>query len=226
MLYPVRMKPVAPRSCLALLLVAPAMLTSCRVGGASSEADALREKVVGLEKDLSKARAERDEARAVLAEAERVRLAGSGDLPAEVLAAVPRCATVTLDRGSGLSRDGAWIDVTVKPADARGRFVQIVGTLSVRADYIPPPEADSAGRAQGAAPAEPRPLGAVTLSPGDLRDAYRSSLMGTHYVARIPVPPGALEGPGAERGSIALSLEFLDALSGQAHRDSLTTRVR
>jgi hypothetical protein len=218
-LYAVGMSP-PPRI---LLLISLALcLQGCTAKGTYTEADELREKIIALEKDLSKASAERDEARAKLAEAERVRLAGSADLPADVLAALPRCAGIALDGLTGLSRDAKAVDVYIKPFDGRQRFVQIVGTLTVRADLIPPATAENgAQRAPGAKPgnsppsAPPLSLGTVTLTPTDLREAYRSSPLGTHYTVRVPVsaavPPGA---------TLAVTAEFLDALSGQAHRAS------
>lgn len=203
-----------------LLLASIALcLHGCSAKGTYTEADELRERIIALEKDLSKTTAERDEARAKLAEAERVRLAGSDDLPADVLAAMPRCAGISFDGLTGLARDGASVDVYVKPFDGRQRFVQIVGTLTVRADLIPPPTTDAAKSASDA-PAAATPLGVVTLSPVELRDAYRSSPLGTHYSVRLPisaaVPPG---------GSLAITAEFLDPLSGQAHRASTITPI-
>lgn len=186
-------------------------LAGCSARGTWTEADELREKLLRSETELASARAERDEARAKLAEIERVRLSGSGDLAADAVAALPRCAGIEIDSRSGLSRDHRSIEVWVRPFDGQRRFLQVVGTMRLRADYLPAPSENSA-----AAPSEPRRLASAEFGPAQVRDAYRSSFMGTHYAYVIPLEAPADAGPGA----IALSAEWLDALSGQVHKAS------
>lgn len=208
-----------------------ALLAGCRAKGAWTEADDLRAKVLELETALSRTSAERDEARATLAEIERARVAGSGNLSADVLAALPRCAGITIDRLSGLGvgpdggrasgadkrSDGASADasntplvvnVYIRPYDGVERFVQVVGRLRVRVDGLPP------ASAVGDAP--PVALGSVDLGPAELREAYRSSPLGTHYTIVVPLSTAP-----AARASLAISAEFSDALSGRVHATSL-----
>lgn len=181
-------------------------MSACRAKGTWSEADELRQRLEEARRELASVRAERDEALATLAEAERVRLATGGELSAEVAAALPRCAGVEIDRLSGPTPAFDAVEVYVRPFDGRRRFVQVVGRLRVRADAVP-----SAG-SESAMP--PRMLGQAELGPGELREAYRSSVMGTHYAVRVPVEAGAWP----TEGSVAVSVELLDALSGRVHR--------
>lgn len=181
-------------------------MSACRAKGTWSEADELRQRLEEARRELASVRAERDEALATLAEAERVRLATGGELSAEVAAALPRCAGVEIDRLSGPTPAFDAVEVYVRPFDGRRRFVQVVGRLRVRADAVPSAWSESA--------MPPRMLGQAELGPGELREAYRSSVMGTHYAVRVPVEAGAWP----TEGSVAVSVELLDALSGRVHR--------
>ena len=132
-----------------------------------------------------------------------------GEPAADVVASMPRCAGIELDRLSGpVDRDDAAgpeaIGVYVRTFDGRRRFVQVAGRLVLEATLLPPPERPDAEF--GA-----RVLGRVELGPVDLRDAYRSSPMGTHYAAAIPLRPGnrPLE------GTIVLRATLYDAITGR-----------
>ncbi|MDX2114583.1 MAG: hypothetical protein SFZ24_03035 [Planctomycetota bacterium] len=190
-------------------LAAALLAAGCSTKGAWTEADDLREKLVSAEKQIATLTAERNEALAKLAETERVRLATGGELSSDVAAALPRCAGVEIDRFTGIAPpgdQGAAIEVYLRPFDGRQRFVQIVGVLRVRADLVP-----AAGQA-----GSPATVASAELQPADLREAYRSSPMGTHYAVRMPAPANALP-PG---GLITVSAEFLDAISGQTFTDA------
>ncbi len=173
-----------------------------------NENDTLRRRVTELETDLARMTAERNEASAKLAEMSRV-AAQAGGLSEEAREALPRCAGVRLGALSGPVDDDNTpgldvIDFYVQPFDGRQRFVPVAGTLSVEATLIPKPGA-------GGGASKPRSLGSITLSPADLREAYRSSPLGTHYSVRLSLTP-----PNAPlEGSVVLTARLMDALTGQ-----------
>ncbi len=192
-------------------------ISGCRATAKPSEGDRLRRQVLEQERALSRLAAERDELAAKLAEIERVRLTG-GEVSAEVLAAMPRCAAISIGALSGLvdadnSPGFDAVDVTVVPTDGRQRFVQVAGRLTARADLTPPPS--SGGDAGGVA------LATASLTPADLREAYRSSFMGTHYAVRMPIsqPNRPLE------GTLVISIEFLDGLTGRVHEAQVASPI-
>lgn len=206
------------RSIILILLFAgsTAQLMGCRAKGEWSEADELRAKVLDLEKQLATASAQRDEANAKLGEIERARLSTGGELASDVVAALPRCAGIEIDRWSGFDfsegATGEAIHVYVKPFDGRERFIQIVGLLRVRADHVP---------GGAAASAQPSALGSASLDPPGLREAFRSSPLGTHYFVRIPL---ATAHP--KDGSLILSAEFTDSLTGRIHQASRVIQIK
>ena len=184
-------------------------LTGCRSKPKNfdNDNDALRRQVAELETQLAQMTAERNEFEAQLIELGRVREAGSGDLGADVIAALPRCAGIRIGRYSGLvDRDDLEgpeaIAVYVNTFDGRQRFVQVVGRLTIEVTELPPVD--------GSDDRPPRVLGEVVLEPADLRDAYRSSPAGTHYTVRIPLP--APQGPVA--GTVVIRAELQDLVSG------------
>lgn len=194
--------PMRPDRRVAGLLICIA-IAGCRAKGRWSEADELRSQLDAANSRLAAVTAERDEARAKLAEAERVRLGGA-DLARDAAESLPRCAGVEIDRLTGLDRTGAYVDIYLKPFDGRRRFIQIVGSVNVRIDSLPP---------AASPPDAPRTLASAVFGPADLREAYRSSMMGTHYTLRLPLA----QQPGkGER--LAVTVEFLDALTGAIHR--------
>lgn len=203
-----------PRLPLILILGVASALAGCRAKGAWSESDDLRVQLAEAEGRVAALTLERDEARAKLLEAERVRMS-TGDLSAEAAAALPRVAAIEIDRLSGLTdsdpadtRPFDAIEVYLKPTDGRERFVQIVGSVSVRADLIP-----RAGSASGEPPVT---ISSATLDPAHLREAYRSTFLSTHYTLRMLLDDATTPNMGS--GNIALSVEFLDALTGRVHR--------
>ena len=199
---------------LLLGLMSVALLVGCRAGPKDfdNENDSLRRQVVELEAEVNRLRAERNEFESQLIELARVQQAGSGDLGADVIAALPRCAGIRIGRYSGLSdRDGLRgpevVDVYVTPFDGRQRFVQVVGRLTVEVALLPPLDGSDDRQV------EPRVIARQVLGPAELRDAYRSSPAGTHYSLRLPVEhPGAVEG-----GTIVIRAELLDLVSGLAY---------
>lgn len=150
------------------------------------EREAQSERIRTLESDLAETRAKLTEANARL----------DAPVPQDVLEALPRVASIAIGRLS-LIEDGR-IVVFVSPSDGRGRFVQAVGTLEVRAVEI------------SGVGAEPRVLGEAMLSPTQLRDAYVSGLSGTAY--RVPIP--LAEAPASP---VTLAATLHDHLTGATH---------
>ena len=130
------------------------------------------------------------------------RLAQTQPMSADVQALVPTPVGLRLDRYSGVvdaDRDGRpdLLRLYVKPRDARGRFVTLVGTLTVQAVDIAPHQ-------------PPRLIVERTFSPQELDQAYRSTWMGTHYTLEVPLPPD--QPPAA--GELTVKLTFTDAVGG------------
>lgn len=197
-----------------LLAAAGLSIGACRAGGKNfdNENDDLRRQLATAEAELARITAERNELRAKVNEMAKAS-AQAGGLSEEAREALPRCAGVRLERLSGpVDDDGApgfdAVDFYVQPIDGRQRFIPVAGSLSAQATLIPP-----AGTAEGA----PKLLGRVELSPSQMREAYRSSMLGTHYSVRLELDPAnqALE------GSVVLTVELLDALSAERHRAEL-----
>jgi hypothetical protein len=161
-----------------------AVLAGC--GKKASQAnDLLRARIIELEAQVEALADRNRELETALQEA----TAGPENLPQEVLDNTPHVARIEIDRRShALDADGDGradgLLVYVRPADGRGRFVQLAGWLSVHAADLP-------------ADADADSLGRVTLDPAALRESYRTSFMGTHYRVVLPVTPpsGRSEGP-------------------------------
>lgn len=191
-------------------------LAGCRVGGGQSASDAndeLRKKIIDQDKRIVGLEGERDELKVKLAEAQRVR---EGALPADVLDALPRCTKIEIGTLSGYEpRDpkapARSVLAYIVPRDGRGRFVQVVGTMKVVALILPATLEQSA-----AASPEQHVLATAerTLTPGEVRDAYRSGITGTHYEIDVP-----LREPISDRSArVLIRAEFLDALTGQVQK--------
>jgi len=182
-----------------------------------NENDRLRAERETLEAEVLDLRAQLEETRAKLHELARTFEATGGSPAADVVASLPRCAGIAVDRYSGpADRDGVdgpeLIDVYIRPFDGRRRFVQVAGQLSVEALLLPPTDRQDPGDAQ------PRSLGRVTLQPAELREAYRTSALGTHYAVVIPISP-----PNQDlRGALVLSAVLNDAVTGRAHEARVT----
>lgn len=195
--------------CACLGVVASVGLAGCRAKAKNfdNENDALRREVLELRTRNQRLEGEVGELRAKLSEAANVQRAATG-AGADVVAALPRCASIEIVARSGWSRDGAGVEVLVETLDARRRFVQVAGTLTVDVTRLP---AASAG---GSAKAET--VGSVTLSPADLREAYRSTFMGTHYVVVVPVGAGVKD----SAGTVVLRAVLADGVTGASHENT------
>lgn len=196
----------------AVILGAVGGATSCRSGPKDfdNENDELRRKLTDAEDRILVLEAERNELAAKVDELSATFAGTSGEPAADVVASLPRCAGLTLGRLSGpvdSDDDGFWdrVDLYIKPFDGRRRFVQIAGRLDASATLVPPPGSVGGG---------PKTLGSATLRPIDLREAYRSSPLGTHYTVEIPIDRTPV---GSMTGSLLLSAEFRDAVTGKVH---------
>jgi hypothetical protein len=185
----------------AAAMVAPLALAACRAGPKNfdNENDALRRELQEMRAQSERLRNENAELKAKLSEAARVRDGATGP-GADVVAAMPRCAGIEVGSRSGWTADGDGVEALIETFDARKRFVQVAGTLTV--DVTRLPAAGTEGKAET--------LGTLRLGPAELREAYRSSFMGTHYAAVVPVGAGAKGGAG----TIVLRAVLQDGVTG------------
>ncbi len=196
-----------------LLVLATLAAVGCgaRAGGFRNEADELRARVQDLEDELARTRAERNELEGKVRELTSTLEAAGGATSADVVAALPRCAGLRFDRLCGLGdRDGEpgaeTIDVYILPVDGRQRFLQVAGTLRVEATLHRPDGTSEL-------------LARRELGPRALREAYRSTLLSTHYTVDLPLRPPLAED---EAGTIVLVGQFQDAVTGLTHLATLT----
>lgn len=217
--------------------MAIAALVGCRAKPKDfdNENDALRRQVIDLEAQVQSLTAERGELQAKVAEMSRERDASidSGSAAAEVVESLPRCAGIEFSRYSGLAdRDGTpgpeAIDVYLRPFDGRRRFVQVAGRLSITATLVPSGSAqEPLGTAvsqptapRGSATTQPRTLTRVDLGPRELREAYRSGPLGTHYSVSLPLNP-----PNQPLdGVVVVYVTLIDAISGLSHEATQVLR--
>lgn len=193
----------------ALLVAVTVIAAGCRSGNFANENDELRRRVHELEDQNDDLRRRTGELESALAAATASRGAGA---PAGAAAAeVPMVAEIEIDRRSHVdeSAGGGEPDLLrlyVTSQDGRGRFVQMAGTLSVNVARLP-----------ANAPAET--VTRLDVDPGTLRDAYRSSFMGTHYTIEMPLPAHLA-------GTLDVRVHYTDARTGStldAHR-AITVR--
>ena len=187
-----------PHHCVAMLL-ATLFLTACMgQREVAQENDRLRERILELETQLLRKTREIAEAQARLQPPESPAAAVRQDVQANT----PYVAEITISRMSharDTDGDGDLDEllVYIEPVDGWGRFMQIVGTLSVHAAVLPP-DADA------------QTIGRVQLDPGDLRRAYRSSFTGTHYTVTVPITTAK----GLDAAGCVVYAEFVDGATG------------
>jgi len=211
-------KPTRPRRWALLLAVAataPLPLVGCkaRAKNFNNENDSLRRQLVECGSETQRLRGENAELRAKLTEAVSARDAATGP-SADVVAAMPRCAGIEIRPNSGWTGPGSsprGVEVLVQTLDARKRFVQVAGTLIVDVTFLPAP--DASGSESTATP-RPVTLGGVVLSPAELREAFRSSFMGTHYAVVVPTPEAA---PPAASGTVVVRAILHDGVTGTTY---------
>ncbi|MEO1717970.1 MAG: hypothetical protein AAFR76_12755 [Planctomycetota bacterium] len=185
---------------LLVLLGVCVTLVGCRSGARiSSSNDELRVERELQREQIETLEIENAELRTKLAEANA---RAETPLPEDVLDALPRVADIELTRFCSV--EGGTVTWSIRPTDGRGRFVQVVGTLELRAT--------SAGD-------EPRTLAEAVLTPAELREAYASGLAGTGYRVTRNTD---FEGPGV----VALTATLHDLVSGTTHTASRFANAR
>lgn len=170
---------ISRTSCLRLMTPALALmmisLSGCGRSLTSGEADALRRKVLDLEKTNKQLSLRTTELESEL----KLQSAGLESIPLEIRENTPRVAGLTIGRLSHArdENDDGLSDsllIYVDPEDGFGRFVQLVGTLTVHVAILP-------------ADADAQTIGRFSLKPGQLRAAYRAGFSGTHYTIEVPI---------------------------------------
>lgn len=131
---------------------------------------------------------------------------------AAIEAAMPRLSALAIasssvvEEGAGGRRE---LTLRLAPADDRGRFMQIVGNLSVRVIAVPDD-------------GPPIPLAVARFDPLEVREAWRGGVFGTGYVFQIPLSGGEA-GPLPE--TVDVVMNFTDATTGIDLRDEQPVRV-
>ncbi len=182
----------------------------CRTRQFETEGDALRAQVLDLQdqvRDLE--RREREllaELRRARAWAERREELADED----VRAFVPHVVDIQIGRLSHV-RDrqgdgfGDTLVLYVQPIDSRGRFTQMVGNVIVNLAVVPD-EVD------------PIPLGRLRFGPGDVRDAFRSGITGTHYSFEVPLDiPAKVDLDWLLTQQVVARATFVDGQTGDRH---------
>lgn len=161
--------------------------------------DALRDENRALRESNAELTARTHELETRLAAVEAEKAAGGVD--PEVVANTPAAQRLELKSGSVVEpvpgQPGRGIArVWLEPVDGRGRFVQVTGWLEVAITALP---------VSGPA----IPIGSARLGPTEVREAYRSGFMGTHYAVEVPVD---LAAAGASP-NFAISATFTEGRS-------------
>jgi hypothetical protein len=202
---PIMQRAVAAIMFPATIVLAAAVVTGCQSHKRTyaenarlrSEAIALRDQVQSLERANAELHLQMEAA------------AGEpAGVDPEIIEITPPVVSNDIDRLSH-SRDAKGegrIDtlvVYVRSTDGRGRFTQMTGRLAVDAMVTGPST-------------EPASIGRITLTPTQVRDAYRSSVMGTHYTVELPV---VLQKGERDRSStpaeVTVIVSYDDGLTGR-----------
>lgn len=202
------------------LAVALSLAPGCTAGGSKSASQAnddLRRRVMALEDQKKTLEQTNAELLAKVAELSKDR--GQG-MPAEVLAAMPRCASISI------SDLGTWLDpadvgkaatsahVSVSALDGRGRSMQGVGTLRVEVLVLPSGATmvNDAGQRIAKDGAAALRAAKAELGPAALREAYREGLFGASYVVDLAIEPLA-----ERNAAVLVRATFADAITGATH---------
>jgi len=133
---------------------------------------------------------------------------GAAAVDPAVETATPRVTSVQIEGASEIVQEGVGPDAPLKlrlwvlPRDGRGRFLQIVGRLTVSVASV-------------RAGTEPVEVATARFDPQQIRDAWRSGFMGTHYAFELPlaVPPELRSTP------LTVTIRFDDAQTGRSFED-------
>ena len=194
---------------IATLALAAAALAGCRGTVLKpTPADALREQVQSLEIEVDRLSLQNRELEAALAEATAE--APSRSIDPEAAAARAHLVRIGIGSASMITLAAPEPDVAaipgtltvhLEPSDGRGRFLQVAGRVSIQASM--PVEGG-----------DPIRLGERSYSPGEVRDAWRSGFMGTHYTFEMPIeaPASAIAATADPQASVLVV--FRDAIGG------------
>ena len=197
-------------ACACVLSACKASLPGVKIGGTSRN-DELRREVAELKQQIETLEAQNAELAGKVGELD---LARAGSLGNDAVLALPRAVSLEFVGLTGVDvrGDDANAVVYARPLDGRGRFVQVVGEMTVAVSFVP--EDPDAGGAT--------PLGGATLGSAAIRDAYREGLGGSSY--RFEVPLTGLKLINDDR--VVISLVLRDAITGETHRVTETFAVR
>jgi len=170
-----------------------------------SDNDGLRREVQALREQVSALQAQRAELQQQLAAATKP-IAEAGSVDAQVAEATPQLVSLSVESGSHYLSSGSASGhstceavIYIKPADGRGRFMQIVGRARASAFQL---HAD--GRVVS--------LGTAQWDPIEVRDAWRDGIFGAHYTLRLPL---AAEGWSCGAGPVTVRVEFISQPDGR-----------
>jgi hypothetical protein len=143
----------------------------------AQENDRLRAKVLELEGRVKGLESRNDELETQLEQSR----AAPTSVPTEIAENTPHVTGISINRLSharDANGDGRMdtIVLYIQPADGLGRFLQIVGTVSVHVAILP-------------AAAQARTIGTKLFSPREVRDGYRSAFTGQYYSFELPIEP-------------------------------------
>ncbi len=181
------------RAIVGILLTA--CLAGCNSGKRIAKAnDALRVERETLKEQVTSLEAENAELKSKNSELNR-RL--ESPLPEDVLDALPRVASVSLLRASSIeSNEGQpTASFLLQTADGKGRFVQAVASVELRAVEL------------GEQGEDARVIGERLVTPTELRESYASGFGGASYLLRVPLAQ-------TPSSSVALRAVLHDAVTG------------
>lgn len=192
-----------------------ALLAGCQ-RDFSTEADALRERVMLLEREVEVLERRNTELRAELRRMSRQR----DEVPEEIHAATPHVVDLAIGRWShgriaGEPDDRDALRIYLNPIDGRGRFVPLVGTVRMHAAVLPD-DADDATT-----------LARIEFTPDQMRDAYRSGITGTHYTLTVPIDwPAELDAEAARAEPVIVRVVYIDGHTGERFSAERSIRWR
>ena len=192
-----------------LIAVVAVGLCGCQSGRAiAEENDRLRRVVLDFEDEVARLSGRISELESALETSAELR--GADPVIESV---TPRVVAIEIDRLSHIAQreDAASALIFVKPRDARSRMIQLVGSLSAQIVWIP---------LEG----EAATLAGTTFDPETVRDAYRSSFMGTHYSFELPLDASTLARV-REHDGLIVRVSFTDGLTGRVHAAERTVSL-
>jgi len=187
--------------------------SACTVGGSdkslSQQNDELRARLLDLTNQLDAAQQQSNELRRQIEALAAATQSAGAPSSAELIQATPRVTVLTIgDKSHAVDedRDGIadHLNLYIHAEDGLGRFIQLVGDLSILAALL--------DQQSGAST-----IGQVQLTPMQVRDAYRSSFTGTHYTISVPItlPATAAHSRAtAARWSATVRAVFRDGTTG------------